>query len=86
MATKLKIRKGDTVQVIAGADKGLKGTVLDLDVKRLKIRVQGVAVKTNFDREEGILKSEGAIDYSNVKLVEKAEKKAAPKKKKAASK
>ena len=87
MSMKLKIRKGDTVQVIAGADKGLKGTVMDLDSKRLKIRVQGVAVKTHFDREEGILKSEGSIDYSNVKLIEKAAKKAAPKKtKKAASK
>lgn len=82
MSMKLKIRKGDTVQVIAGADKGLKGVVLDLDAKRLKIRVQGVNVQTHFDKEEGILKSEGVVDYSNVKLAEKAPpKKAAPKKK-----
>ena len=87
MSTKLKIRKGDTVQVIAGADKGLKGVVLDLDTKRLKIRVQGVNVQTHFDKEEGILKAEGVVDYSNVKLAEKAAKKAAPKKaKKSATK
>lgn len=81
---KLKIRKGDTVQVTAGADKGLKGAVLELNPKQLKVRVQGVAIKTHFDREEGILKKEGLIDYSNVKLVERKAKAAPAKKSKKA--
>lgn len=72
MIMKLKIKKGDTVQVIAGNDKGVKGAVLELDGKTLKVRVQGARVQTHFDRKEGILKKEGLIDYSNVKLVEKA--------------
>ena len=88
MSMKLKIRKGDTVQVVAGSDKGLKGAVLELDSKRLKVRVQGVNIQTHFDKEEGLLKVEGMVDYSNVKLSEKAAvKKAAPKKaKKSATK
>lgn len=78
---KLAIKKGDTVQVISGAQKGTKGTVLALDTKKLRVKVQGVRVQTHFDKKEGILKAEGFIDYSNVKLLEKA---AAAKPKKAA--
>lgn len=73
---KLAVKKGDTVQVIAGAQKGTKGTVLALDVKKMRVKVQGVRIQTNFDKKEGILKSEGFIHYSNVKLVEKAAKEA----------
>jgi large subunit ribosomal protein L24 len=85
---KLTIKKGDTVQVIAGAQKGAKGVVLALDANKLRVKVQGIRIQTHFDKKEGILKSEGYIDYSNVKLVEKAAKeakKAAKTKAKAAS-
>jgi large subunit ribosomal protein L24 len=71
---KLKIKKNDTVQVIAGSHSGIKGTVLAIDPKKLKVKVQGVCIQTHFDKKEGILKSEGFIDYSNVKLVESAAK------------
>jgi large subunit ribosomal protein L24 len=67
---KLKIKKGATVQVIAGADKGKKGAVLELDSRKLRIKVQGVKVMTHFDKKEGVQKKEGFIDYSNVKLLE----------------
>ena len=60
---KLKIRKGDTVQVITGSDKGKKGEVLAVDPTGLKIKVQGVKVQTHFDKKEGLLKKEGFIDY-----------------------
>ncbi len=82
---KLKIAKGDTVEVVAGKDKGRKGAVLSLDKKRLKIKIQGVFMQTHFSREDGQQTLEGFVDYSNVKLVDKA--KAAKKtKKKAAAK
>jgi len=71
---KLKIKKGDTVQVTAGAQKGVKGSVMAIDPTKMRIKIQGVRVQTHFDKKEGILKSEGFIDYSNVKLVEKAAK------------
>lgn len=78
---KLKIRKGDTVQVLTGGDKGKKGTVLEIKPSALKIKVEGVKVQTHYDKKDGLLKKEGFIDFSNVKLVEKAvkEKKAAKK-------
>ena len=82
---KLKISKGDTVEVIAGADKGKKGTVLTINSRRLKISVSGIRMQTHFDKEEGRFQREGFIDYSNVKLVS-AKKAVAPKKKKAAAK
>ena len=77
--TKLKIKKGATVQVIAGADKGKKGTVLDVNAAKLLIRVQGVRVQTHFDKKEGLLKKEGFLAYSNVKLVDAPAAKAKPK-------
>ncbi len=81
---KLKIKKGATVEVITGADKGKRGSIVEIDTKKLKVKIQGVKVMTHFDKKEGLLKKEGFIDYSNVKLVEAAAKKEG--KKKAASK
>ena len=80
---KLKIRKGDTVQVVVGADKGKKGKVVQVTPSTMKIKVEGVKIMTHFDKKDGLKKLEGFLDYSNVKLVEKAGdgKKKAPKKK-----
>ncbi len=78
---KLKIRKGDKVQVIAGSDKGKKGSVLAVNPTAMKIKIEGVKVQTHYDKKDGLLKKEGFIDYSNVKLVEKAVAKAAKEKK-----
>lgn len=77
----MKIRKGDTVQVIAGGDKGKKGAVIAVNPTSMRIKIQGVKIQTHYDKKDGLLKKEGFIDYSNVKLVEKAtkEKKAAKK-------
>lgn len=83
MALKLKIKKGDTVQVITGSDKGKKGTVIAIDKDNLKIKVEGIKVQTHYDKKDGLLKKEGFFDYSNVKLVEAAKAKKAPAKKKA---
>ncbi|AHI05149.1 50S ribosomal protein L24 [Bdellovibrio bacteriovorus W] len=77
---KLKIKKGATVQVITGSDKGKKGTVLSVDAKAMKVQVQGVKVQTHFDKKDGLLKKEGFIDYSNVKLMEAAKGKTPAKK------
>lgn len=72
---KLKIKKGATVEVTAGAEKGKKGTVLEINPNDLKIKVQGIRVQTKNDKKEGFIKREGFIDYSNVKLVETAQTK-----------
>ncbi len=81
---KLKIRKGDTVQVLTGGDKGKKGPVIEVKPSTMKIKIQGVKIQTHYDKKDGLLKKEGFIDYSNVKLVEKSA--AAAKEKKAAKK
>lgn len=70
MAMKLKIKKGATVQVIAGADKGKKGAVLEINPEKMLVRVQGVRVQTHYDKKDGLLKKEGFVHYSNLKLVE----------------
>lgn len=85
MALKLKINKGDTVEVIAGGDKGKKGVVMyvkNTPSKPIKIKIQGIKMMTHFDKEKGRHEAEGLIAYSNVKLVEKAAKKTTPKKSK----
>ena len=69
----LKIKKGDTVKVIAGKDKDKEGTVLS--VKNGKILVEGVNMITKHAKPSqanpngGIVQREAAIDASNVMLV-----------------
>ena len=75
MKNKLKIRKGAQVQVVTGSDKGKKGAVLEVNSTKMLIKVEGVRVQTHYDKKEGLLKKEGYIDYSNVKLLESAPKK-----------
>jgi large subunit ribosomal protein L24 len=70
MAMKLKIKKGATVQVIAGKEKGQKGTVLEVVPAKMGVRVQGLRIQTHFNKQEGLQKKEGLIHYSNLKLVE----------------
>lgn len=87
MAMKLKIKKGSTVQVIAGAEKGKKGTVLEINETKMGARVQGIRVQTHFDKQNGLVKKEGLIHYSNIKLLDApVAKTAKPKTKAAASK
>ena len=42
---KLKIKKGDIVQVISGNDKGLTGRVLEIYPKRMQVLVEGVNIR-----------------------------------------
>ncbi|MFK8139017.1 MAG: KOW motif-containing protein [Bdellovibrionales bacterium] len=89
---KLKIKKSNTVEVISGADKGKTGAVLDIKVskvkdrEKIKVLVEGVAMKTHYDKQEGLKRKESYIDYSNVKVSQVVAKKATTKKKKAKKK
>ena len=71
----LKIKKGDTVKVIAGKDKGKEGKVISVDVKNGKVIVEGVNMITKHAKPSqanpngGIIQKEIAIDTSNVMLV-----------------
>lgn len=83
---KLKVSKGSTVEVITGSEKGKRGVVLEVDSTKMRVRVQGVKVQTKHSKKDGLVKNEGMIDYSNVKLVEAAKKEKGSKKAKSKSK
>ena len=70
-----KIKKGDTVKIIAGKDKDKEGKVLTVDQKNNKVVVEGVNMITKHSKPTaanpngGIIQKEAAIDASNVMLV-----------------
>jgi large subunit ribosomal protein L24 len=55
---KLKIRKGDKVQVIAGQDKGKKGSVLVVNPTAMKIKIEGVKIQTLQKKKKPPLKKQ----------------------------
>ncbi|MGN0241400.1 MAG: 50S ribosomal protein L24 [Candidatus Weimeria sp.] len=71
----LKIKKGDTVRVISGADKNAEGKVLSVDPKNNRVTVEGVHmvkkhVKPNMTNQTGgIVEEEAPIDISKVMLL-----------------
>ena len=75
---KLKIRKGDSVRIIAGDDKGKEGKVLEVDVEKKRVFVEGYNIvkkhqKPTAGKPEGeIKKTEASIHISNVMLLNPA--------------
>ncbi len=73
----MHVKKGDTVQVIAGKDKGKVGTIIKVLTKKGKVVVEGVNegtkhVKPRAENESGQLKTqEFPIHHSNVMLYSK---------------
>ena len=71
----MKIKKGDTVYVLSGNDKGKKGEVLEVIPKTEKIIVKGVNIRKKHVKprkqgeEGGIIPSECAIYSSKVNVV-----------------
>jgi large subunit ribosomal protein L24 len=75
----VKIKKGDTVVVIAGKDKGAKGKVIAAYPRRDKVLVEGVnrikkhtriSTTQRGAKTGGIVTQEAAIHISNVALVD----------------
>lgn len=70
--TKMKLRKGDTVIVNSGTEKGKKGKILEVSLKDNKVLVEGINVRTIHSKakrageESGIIKREKMIDASKV--------------------
>ena len=71
----LSIRKGDQVKVIAGADKGVEGKVIEVLAERERVIVEGVNRIKRHTRagadgtQGGIITREAPIHVSNVMLV-----------------
>ncbi|EJM0816625.1 50S ribosomal protein L24 [Campylobacter jejuni] len=76
MAVKLKIKKGDSIKVITGDDKGKTGKVLAVYPKTLKVVVEGckIAKKAIKPSEKnpngGFINKEMPMDISNVAKVQ----------------
>lgn len=73
-----RIKKGDTVLVITGADRGKQGEVLRMLPKEDRAVVQGVNVAKKHTKPRGmgqpggIVEAEATIHVSNLKLVDPA--------------
>ena len=70
---KLKVKKGDSVLVTAGRDKGMRGEIVKVFPSENRVVVQGVNVvrrhqKQTPNQEGGILSKEAPIHVSNVAL------------------
>ena len=71
---KLHVKKGDTVVVVSGDDKGRKGEVLETSPKEGKVIVKGANIVTRHVKprkqgdQGGIVKVEGAMYASKVQL------------------
>ncbi|MBA3987105.1 MAG: 50S ribosomal protein L24 [Flavobacteriales bacterium] len=80
--TKLKIRSGDTVTVIAGDHKGTEGKVMKVFLDKNKAIVEGVNMVSKHQKpnaknpQGGIVKMEAPIHISNLSLIDAKSKKA----------
>ncbi len=74
--TKFHIKKGDTVYVNAGNDKGTTGKVLSVLKDKNRVVIEGVNMVSKHTKpnakqpQGGIVKQEGSIHVSNVQLVD----------------
>ena len=78
---KVKIKKGDTVEVISGKldDKGKRGEVLSVSPEDRRLVIQGVNIRTKHQKQvqtqsgrniqAGRIKFEAPLDISNIMLV-----------------
>ncbi len=75
-ATKLKIRKGDLVKVIAGDSKGSQGKIVEIIVDKNRAIVEGANMVSKHTKPNaanpngGIVKQEAAIHISNLALID----------------
>ena len=74
-----KIKKGDTVKVIAGKDKDKEGKVIAVDTKNHRVLVEGVNMVTKHtkpsaaNKQGGIVETEAYIAVSNVMYLHKGQ-------------
>ncbi len=73
-----KVRRGDTVEVIGGREKGMRGDVLRVLPKEGRLVVQGLNIRKKHQRQiqaggrtmsPGIIQFEAPINISNIMLV-----------------
>jgi len=75
MQKSFHVKKGDTVFVISGKDKGVKGEILSVNRKDSRVVVKGANIVTRHTKPSatsagGIVKQESSIHISNVMHVD----------------
>ena len=76
---KIKLKRGDSVIVIAGKDKGKKGRILFVDREKARVVVEAVNMVTKHtkagrdNQAGGIIRKEAPIHISNVMYLHKGE-------------
>lgn len=76
MQSKIHIKKGDTVRVLAGNEKGSEGKVLVVDRKNYRAIVEGVNLVSKHTKpnaanpQGGIIKKEASVHISNLMIVD----------------
>lgn len=76
MSVKLHIKKGDTVRVIAGDNKGSEGKVLEIQKDKNRAIVEGVNLVKKHTKpnaahpQGGIVEQEAPIHISNLQLID----------------
>ncbi len=71
----LKIKRGDTVQVISGKEKGRRGEVREVIPKKNRVVIEGINERTRHARpsqqnQQGLYTFNAPVDVSNVMLVD----------------
>lgn len=76
MKTKIRIKKGDTIKVLSGEDKGKTGRVLKVDAEKGRAIVEGANLVSKHTKpnathpQGGIIKQEAPIHLSNLMLID----------------
>jgi len=74
--SKLHIKKGDTVYVLSGEDRGKQGRVLSVDAAKCRAIVEGVNIVSKSTKpsakypQGGIIKMEAPVHISNLSLID----------------
>ena len=80
MQTKLHIKKGDTVMIIAGDSKGQQGKILKVHIEKSKAIVEGINLVSKHTKpnakspQGGILKKEAPVHISNLMVIDSSGK------------
>ena len=79
---KMKVKKGDVVQMLAGKDRGKTGRVLQVDPAKQRVFVEGLNIVKRHQRPTpgtnqpgGVIEKPGPIHISNVALIDPKDKK-----------
>ena len=72
----LQIKKGTTVKILSGKDKGKTGEILEIDRKLKRVKVKSINMikkhlKPTKENKGGIITKENFIHESNVKNIDK---------------